>query len=123
MQNDSVSAGVIGAAIEVHRALGPGLLESIYSTCLAIELEERGIRAQREVAIPVIYRGRRLEPAYRLDMIVENALVVEIKSATRIEPVFKAQLLTYMRLTGLRRGLLLNFGQTVLKDGITRMVL
>jgi GxxExxY protein len=123
MQTDSLSAGVIGAAIEVHRALGPGLLESIYSTCLAIELEERGIRVQREVAIPVTYRGLRLEPSYRVDMIVENALVVEIKSATRIEPVFKAQLLTYMRLTDLRRGLLLNFGQTVLKDGITRMVL
>ncbi len=113
---------IIGAAIEVHRALGPGLLESLYGQCLAIELEELGTHVRREVPIPIVYRGLKIAPAYRIDLLVEEQIIVEVKSVLRLEPVFKAQLLTYLRLTNLRVGFLLNFNNAVLKDGITRMV-
>ncbi len=113
---------IIGAAIEVHRALGPGLLESLYGQCLAIELEELGMHVRREVPIPIVYRGLKIAPAYRIDLLVEEQIIVEVKSVLRLEPVFKAQLLTYLRLTNLRVGFLLNFNNAVLKDGITRMV-
>jgi GxxExxY protein len=113
---------LIGAAIEVHRALGPGLLESLYSQCLAIELGERGMHVRREVPIPIVYRGLKIEPAYRIDLLVAEQIIVEVKSVLRLEPVFKAQLLTYLRLTNLHVGFLLNFNNAVLKDGITRMV-
>lgn len=114
---------LIGAAIDVHRALGPGLLESVYVKCLALELQECGLTARCEVPIPILSKGRRIEPAYRADIVVNDAIIVEVKSATRLEAVHKAQLLTYLRLTGLRVGFLLNFNNEYLKQGITRVVL
>jgi len=114
---------VIGAAIEVHRELGPGLLESAYEECLAIELSASGISFARQVALPVIYKGRQLDLAYRVDMIVESQLVLELKAVETLQPVHQAQLLTYMRLAGIRTGLLMNFNAAVLRSGLRRMVL
>ncbi len=108
---------ILGAAITVHRELGPGLLESAYQACLAFELEDCGLRVERQVALPVEYRGVRLDCGYRLDLIVERTVVVEIKAVERIVPVHEAQLLTYLRLSGLPLGLLLNFNVPLLKDG------
>ncbi len=112
---------IIGAAIEVHRALGPGLLEGAYQRCLSIELSQLGVLHQAEVVVPIIYRGERIEPAYRADFVIEREVIVEVKSVSKIEPIHKAQLLTYLRLTGIRTGLLLNFNCPTLKDGITRL--
>lgn len=112
---------IIGSAIEVHRALGPGLLESAYQKCLAIELNHRDLHFDEEVIIPIRYRGMQIEPAYRADLVIERQVIVEVKSVAKVEPIHKAQLLTYLKLTGLRTGLLLNFNSPTLKDGITRM--
>ena len=117
------SAAVIGACIEVHRYLGPGLLESAYQHCVAHELAVRGIRFERERPLPLEYKGTRLECGYRLDLVVEDALVVEIKSVDHLLPIHTAQLLTYLRLTGLRIGLLVNFREAVLKNGLRRLTL
>ncbi len=114
---------IIAAAIEVHRALGPGLLESAYEECLCRELELRGIQFARPVAIPVEYKGVRSECGYRIDILVQDEVVVEIKAVEAIHPVQEAQLLTYMKLSGKRVGLLINFCVPVLKDGIVRRVL
>ena len=114
---------VIGAAMEIHSTLGPGLLESAYSECLSRELSLRGLSFERERALPVEYKGVRLECGYRLDFLVENALVVEVKAVEAIAPVHEAQLLTYLRLGGWRLGLLINFNVVALKDGIRRKVL
>ncbi len=116
-----VSNRVIGCAIEVHRHLGAGLLESAYQTALCLELAHNGIRFDRQRVCALEYRGVVIGE-YRPDLIVENTVVVEIKSVLRMEPVFTAQLLTYLRITGLRVGLLMNFNQNVLKDGIKRVV-
>jgi len=116
-----VSNSVIGCAIEVHRRLGAGLLESAYQTALCVELAHNGIHFDRQRVCPLEYRGAVIGK-YRPDLIVENTVVVEIKSVLRMEAVFTAQLLTYLRITGLRVGLLLNFNQNVLKDGIRRVV-
>jgi GxxExxY protein len=114
---------IIGAAIEVHRALGPGLLESIYQTCLAHEMALRGLRFEKEKPLPVEYKGVKLESGYRLDFVVDDRVVVELKAVDSIHDVHKAQLLTYLKLTGCKVGLLLNFNSAVLKDGIERLVL
>ena len=114
---------VIGAAIEVHRALGPGLLESAYSECLARELLLREIPFRREVHLPMDYKGRRLECAYRLDFLVAESVVVEVKSLPTIEAVHEAQLLTYMKLGGWTLGLLINFNVAILKTGVRRRIL
>jgi GxxExxY protein len=114
---------IIGAAIEVHRALGPGLLESIYQICLAHEMSLRGLRFEKEKPLPVEYKGIRLESGYRLDFIVDDKVVVELKAVDSLHDVHKAQLLTYLKLTGCKVGLLLNFNSAVLKDGIERLVL
>lgn len=116
-----VSNKVIGAAIEVHRVLGAGLLESAYQTSMCVELAHQGVRFERERLFPLEYRSA-IVGEYRPDLVVENTVVVEVKSVLRMEPVFTAQLLTYLRITGLRVGLLLNFNQNVLKDGIKRVV-
>lgn len=118
-QRDPVTERIIGCAIEVHRFLGPGLLESIYRRGLAIELAHQKIAFERERPIEVRYRGVTLGE-FRPDFIVENEVVVEVKSASAHDRVFDAQVLTYMRLTGMRTGLLLNFGRPVLKDGLMR---
>ncbi len=119
----AITAQIIGAAVEVHRTLGPGLLESAYEACLCVELTERGLRLARQVVLPLQYRGRVLDVGYRLDLVVENEVVVEIKAIDALLAIHDAQLLTYLRLSGKRVGLLLNFNVPVLKDGIRRRVL
>jgi len=120
---NEVTERIIGAAIEVHRGLGPGLLESAYEECLCHDLQLAGLSFERQRPLPVEYKGIRLECGYRLDLLVENAVVVEIKAVSAIEPIHEAQLLTYLRLGGWRVGLLINFNVPVLKNGIRRRVL
>ena len=108
--------------MKAHSLLGPGLLESAYQACLAHELRNRGFHVDTEVALPVIYEGCKIEAGYRIDLVVEHRVVVEIKSAEAIHPIHKAQLLSYLRLSGMRVGLLINFNVVHLKDGISRMV-
>lgn len=114
---------IIGLAIEVHRTLGPGLLESIYEHCLCQELAEAGVAFNRQVPLPVSYKGRPLDCSYRLDLVVEQSVVVEIKSVEQLLPLHQAQLLTYLKLSGIPTGLLLNFHTPVLREGIRRMTL
>jgi len=113
---------IIGAAIRVHRTLGPGLLESVYLACLAFELAEEGVGVETQRPIPVEYRGVRLECGFRADLIVEGAVIVEVKSLERLAPVHQAQMITYLRLSGCLVGLILNFNSRVMKDGIKRVV-
>ena len=119
---NELSHEVIGAAIDVHRELGPGLLESIYEACMSIELHSRGLRHERQRAIPVYYKGIRVDLDYRLDLLVERSVVVEIKAVEAVPGVSAAQLLTYLRLSKCRLGLLINFGRSTLKEGIERVV-
>jgi GxxExxY protein len=119
---ETVSRRVIGSAIEVHRQLGPGLMEFIYQACLVQELTSNRIAFAQQVELPIVYKGVSIDRRYRIDLIVEQALVVEVKAVQQLLPVHRAQLLTYLRLTGLRTGLLLNFNTVVLKDGIMRVV-
>lgn len=114
---------VIGAAIEVHKALGPGLLESVYERCLCHELGLRGIEYVRQLEIPLSYKGMSLEAFYRLDMMVADQIVVEVKSVKALEPIHTAQILTYLRLTGKGLGLLINFNSPVLSRSIKRVIL
>ncbi len=114
---------IIGAAIEVHRHLGPGLLESAYETCLAYELQERGLAFERQRALPLVYREVRLDQGYRVDLLVERQGVVELKVVDQITPVHEAQVLSYLRFSGCRVGLLLNFNVKLLKDGIRRFIM
>jgi len=117
-----ITERIIGCAIEVHRVLGAGLLESIYREDLAVEFELAGLRCQREVSVSALYKGRAVG-TFRVDFIVEDCVVVEIKSVERMAPIFEAQLLTYLRLTNKRVGLLLNFNAPLMKNGISRKVL
>ena len=123
MRLDSITEQIIGAAIAVHRALGPGLLESAYEACLAFELTERGLKVERQKPLPVVYRGVRLECGYRLDLLVEDVVIVEIKSVDALAPIHKAQMLSYLKLAGLKVGLLINFNVKVLTDGVRRVVI
>lgn len=123
LYDGELTGQIIGAAIEVHRALGPGLLESAYQACLARELSLRGIAFEREKPLPVEYKGLELDCGYRLDFLVEDRVVLELKAVDRLLPVHEAQLLTYLKLTGCRVGLLINFNVAVLKEGIVRRVL
>ena len=118
-----MAAEVVDSAFKVHSALGPGLLESVYEICLAHELRKRGVKFQTQVILPIIYDDVRLDAALRLDFIVERQLIVEIKSVETILPVFEAQLLTYLKLTGIRLGLLINFNVPRIKEGIKRIIL
>ncbi len=122
MERDPLSETVIGCGIEVHRALGPGLLESVYEECLCHELHANNISFTRQVAVPVIYKNVKLETGFRADIIVEDELLLEIKSVERLLPVHEAQVLTYLKFSGIGKGLLLNFNTKVLKDGIKRFV-
>jgi GxxExxY protein len=121
-END-LTREIIGAAILVHRALGPGLLESVYEECLAYELTLKTIEFERQKAVPITYREIRLDCGFRLDLLVKNEVIVELKAVEAILPIHKAQVLTYLKLTGLRLGLLINFNVPVLKDGIVRLKL
>ena len=120
---NSIPERVIGACIEVHRKLGPGLLESAYRECLSREFELRGISYAREVAVPVIYKDVHLECGYRIDFLIEGCVVLELKSVEGVAPVHEAQLLTYLSLGGWKVGLLINFNEIVLKNGIRRRVM
>jgi len=123
MEFDELSNRVIGCALEVHRELGPGLLESTYEQCLAHELKLNGIRFELQHPLPVKYKDVRLDCGYRVDVLVEDKLIIELKSVEQIKAIHQAQLLTYMRLAGVKIGLLINFNVTKLKNGIKRFVL
>jgi GxxExxY protein len=120
---DPLTYAVIGAAMEVHRLLGPGLIESVYERCLCHELSLREIPVKRQVRVPVVYKGIRFEDGLVLDVLVAEQLILELKAVDQMHPVFEAQLLTYLRLSGIRLGLLINFNVPLLKDGIKRMIL
>ncbi len=119
---DRLTDEIIGSAIEVHRALGPGLLESAYETCLAYELGQRGINVERQKSLPVVYREVKLEAGYRLDLLVDGRVIVEVKAVERLLPIHDAQLISYLRLSGCSLGLLINFNVRLLKNGIRRLV-
>ena len=120
---NKLTGEVIGSAIEVHKALGPGLLESAYEECLCRELTLRNITYDRQRALPIHYKGVDLDCGYRLDIVVDNKVVVELKACEELKAIHEAQLLTYLKLTGIRIGLLINFNVRVLKEGIKRLVL
>ena len=122
LYEERLTGEIIGAAIEVHRNLGPGLLESSYEICLARELELRGISFEFEKPLPLEYKGVRLDCGYRLDLLVSDAVIVEVKSVTALAPIHEAQLITYLKLTGVKVGLLMNFNVVVMKDGLRRLV-
>ncbi len=117
-----ITESIIGAAIEVHRALGPGLLESAYEACLTFELTQRGLKVEQQKPLPVVYREVKVDCGYRLDLLVEEAVIVEVKAVDRLMPIHQAQLLSYLKLSGCKVGLLFNFNVRVLKDGIRRVV-
>jgi GxxExxY protein len=120
---NSLSSRIIKAAINVHNELGPGFLESVYNLCMALELTDMGLEVKSEVAIPITYRGRTVsDNGFRLDLLVSDAIIVELKSMEQIQPVHKKQLLTYLRLLGKPLGLLINFNEVRVKDGIHRVI-
>jgi GxxExxY protein len=119
-EQDALTERVIGFAIEVHRQLGPGLLESAYEECLCFELKEAGISHKRQVPLPIVYKSVRLDCGYRLDVVIEEKLILELKTIERVMPIHEAQILTYLKLSGVRTGLLLNFNSPTLKDGLRR---
>ncbi len=119
---EEVAAVIVDAAIKVHRALGPGLLESAYQHCLAHELRKRGLKVETEVILPIVYEGLKIDAGYRIDMLVEDRIVVENKVVVQLAPIHAAQLLTYLKLRGCRIGFLLNWNVTLMKNGIKRMV-
>ena len=122
MENE-ISHKIIGAAIEVHKILGgPGLLEGIYESCLCHELALRGLKTERQLAVPVIYKNSVVREPLYIDILIEGIVIVEIKATEKLHPIYEVQLLTYLRLTGRKLGLLVNFGQQYVKDGITRVV-
>jgi len=122
MEFDSLSSKVIGAALKVHSVLGPGLFEEVYKVCLRHELGKQGIKAFSEVGLPVCYDGVQLDVGYRIDLMVEDSMIVELKSVNQLAPVHKAQLLTYLKLADKKTGLLLNFNTAHLRHGILRVV-
>jgi GxxExxY protein len=119
---NKITETIIGAAIKVHQALGPGLLESAYEACLAFDLAQCGLKVEQQKPLPVIYREVKLECGYRLDLLVEDAVIVEIKAVDKLAPIHEAQLLSYLRLSGCKVGLLINFNVQVLTDGLRRKV-
>jgi GxxExxY protein len=119
---NQITGAVVTAAMKVHSVLGPGLLESAYQACLAHELRNRGLNVLSQVGLPVVYEGEKIELGYRMDLVVENRVIVEVKCVEAIHPVHEAQLLSYMRLSGIPVGLLINFHVARLRDGIRRMV-
>jgi len=123
MTDNELTHGIIGAAIEVHRLFGPGLLESAYEECLARELSLRGLRFERQNPVPVVHQDVKLECGYRVDLLVEGRIVVELKAVEALAPIHEAIVLTYLRLSGCSLGLLINFNVPVLKDGIRRYIL
>jgi GxxExxY protein len=123
MTDNQITHEIIGAAIEVHKHLGPGLLESAYEECLAHELLLRNLRVKRQKPVPVVYKETKLECGYRLDLLVESKIVVELKSVEGLGPIHEAIMMTYLRMSGHKLGLLINFNVNVLKDGVRRFIL
>lgn len=121
-QDDPLTGKIIGAALEVHRRLGPGLLESTYETCLCYELNLAGLKVKRQIPVPIAYREAKLDSGYRIDMIIEDEVILEIKSVSNLLPVHEAQLLSYLKHNGGGRGLLINFNVKLLKTGIKRLI-
>jgi GxxExxY protein len=119
---NELSNKVIGSALRVHTALGPGLLESAYERCLWLELIELGLSVDRQVPVPIVYRGHRIERAYRTDLLVERSVIVEVKAVEKLQAIHSTQLLSQLRMSGLKLGLLINFHERSLKDGIKRVV-
>ncbi|MBI3580239.1 MAG: GxxExxY protein [Ignavibacteriales bacterium] len=119
---NEITETIIGAAITVHRTLGPGLLESAYEACLAFELLQLGLKVEQQKPLPVVYKSVHLDCGYRLDLLVEELVIVELKSVDQLIPIHKAQLISYLKLSGLTVGLLINFNTKMLKDGIQRIV-
>ena len=122
MDINQLSSKIIGAAIEVHKVLGPGLLESAYEKCLCHELKLRGLPFDNQKSLPLVFKGEEIDCGYRLDIVVGSAIILELKSCEKIEPIHKAQLLTYLKLSDLTLGLILNFNVPVMRDGIARIV-
>jgi GxxExxY protein len=122
LRNEGLTEGIIASAIEVHREIGPGLLESAYEECLCRELSARGLHFERQKELPIIYKGEAIGGIYRLDLLVEGEVIIELKSVDALAKIHEAQLLTYMRMSGIGIGLLINFNVAVLKDGIKRFV-
>jgi GxxExxY protein len=123
MTDNDITHAIIGAAIEVHKHLGPGLLESAYEECLAHELQLRELRVERQKPVPVVYKETKLECGYRIDLLIEGRIVVELKSIESLGPIHEAIILTYLRMSGYKLGLLINFNVSVLKNGIRRFIL
>ena len=119
---NNLSGQILDAAIEVHKNLGPGLLESVYEICLAEELSERNIKAERQVVLPIIYKGKTLSKEFCIDLFVENEIIIELKTVDKILPVHEAQLLTYLKLANRKLGLLINFNEALLKNGYGRIL-
>ena len=122
MTENEIGTIIIDAAISIHRKLGPGLLETVYEAILARELEKRGLKVERQKPVPIELDGMKFEEGFRADIIVENKVILELKSIEKINPAHKKQVLTYLKLTGLKLGYLLNFGEALMKDGITRIL-
>ena len=122
LQGNQLTSEIISAAIEVHRHLGPGLLESPYEECMAFELQQRNLAVERQLGLPIMYKGNKLDQSCRIDFLVNNQVVIEQKSVNNIEPIHNAQLLTYLKLSNKRYGLLLNFNVPIMKQGIKRLL-
>ncbi len=122
MNENEIGTIVVDCAVDLHRGLGPGLLETVYEVTLARALERRGLRVERQVAVAIEYEGTKFDEGFRADLIVDGKVIVELKSVERVTPAHKKQLLTYLRLTGLKVGYLLNFGEALMRDGITRTI-
>jgi len=122
MSENEIGSIIVDSAVDLHRNLGPGLLETVYEVTLARALERRGLAVQRQVSVPIEYQGETFSEGFRADLIVGDLVIVELKSIERVTPAHKKQLLTYLRLTGLKLGYLLNFGEALMRDGITRTI-
>lgn len=122
MTENEITKSIIGCAMEVHKHLGPGLLESTYEICLAYELEQKGLKFVQQQSLPVVYKNVKLNAGYRIDLIVENKVIVELKSVETLAPIHTAQVLTYLKLKDLKLGLLINFNSVLLKDGVKRVI-
>ena len=122
MDENEIAREIVDAAYHIHRNLGPGLLESVYESILALEIQKRGLSVKRQVPVSIVYEGIRFDEGFRADLIVEDKVIVELKSVEKVSPVHKKQLLTYLRLTDSRLGLLINFGSALIRDGISRIV-
>ncbi len=122
MELNDISGKIIELSIKVHRELGPGMLESAYEACLLYELQQAGLKAESQLKLPIIYQGVKIEAGYRIDLLVEDSVIVELKTVERILPIHEAQLLSYLRLSKLKLGLLINFNVKLLRDGVRRIV-